>query len=81
MACAERLANCDLVITDYLMPGMSGDEVAGRVRAIHPAARTLLATGYGEFITPDARVIDAQIAKPFQPAALRSAVADLIGEP
>jgi CheY-like chemotaxis protein len=81
IASAASLSNCDLVITDYLMAGMAGDEVAGRVRDLHPAVRTLLLTGYAAFIDADARVIDAQIDKPFQPAALRSVVAELIGEP
>jgi CheY-like chemotaxis protein len=81
LARAASLSNCDLVITDYLMAGMAGDEVAGRVRELHPAVRTILLTGYGGFIDTDGRVIDAQIDKPVRPAALRSAVVTLIGEP
>lgn len=79
VARAARMPECDLVITDYLMPGMAGDELAGRVRQIHPDARTLLVSAFGDLIHPDQSQVDAQMAKPFHPAALRDTVAALIG--
>jgi CheY-like chemotaxis protein len=81
LARASRLPACDLLITDYLMPGMAGDEIAGRIREIHPNAKTLLVTGYGQLIAPDPGVVDAQLDKPFAPWALRETVAGLIGQP
>jgi CheY-like chemotaxis protein len=79
LARASQLPACDLLITDYLMPSILGDEVARRLRVIHPAAKTLLLTGYAETVTVDRSAVDAQMAKPFAPDALRKTVRDLIG--
>jgi CheY-like chemotaxis protein len=66
LARASQLPACDLLITDYLMPVILGDEVARRLRAMHPAAKTLLLTGYAESVTVDRTAVDAQMAKPFR---------------
>ena len=34
-----------LVISDWLMPGMKGDEFVVRVRGIHPGVRTVMVSG------------------------------------
>lgn len=81
LARASALAHCDLLITDYLMPSICGDEVARRLRAMHPAAKTLLLTGYSEYVTVDRVAVDVQMAKPFAPDALRDTVKQLIGAP
>ncbi len=64
-----------------VMPSIPGDEVARRLRAMHPATRTLLLTGYAEFLTVDSSAVDAQMAKPFAPELLRDTVRRLIGSP
>lgn len=76
---AKTLPQCDLLITDYLMPVLNGEQVADRLRVDRPSVKTLLMTGFGSLIAMDATATDAQLAKPFRPAALRHAVADLIG--
>jgi two-component system probable response regulator PhcQ len=38
----------DLVMSDHLMPGMSGTEFLGRVRDLHPAAGRILLTGHAD---------------------------------
>lgn len=81
LARASQLSGCDLLITDYLMPSISGDEVARRLRLMHPAAKTMLLTGFGENITVDRSAVDVQMAKPFAPDALRDTVKHLIGGP
>ena len=80
LAQASRLASCDLLITDYLMSPMLGDELAGRLRIARPSLKTLLVTGHTQFIDADECGTDAHLAKPFQVAALRAAVSALIGE-
>jgi CheY-like chemotaxis protein len=76
---AKTLPECDLLITDYLMPSLSGEQVATRLRAERPEVKTLLMTGFTSIVHPDASATDAQMTKPFHPAQLRSAVANLIG--
>jgi PAS domain S-box-containing protein len=36
----------DLMLTDYMMPGMSGVQLAGRVRMLYPSLPILLASGF-----------------------------------
>jgi CheY-like chemotaxis protein len=37
---------CDLVVTDYNMPGVSGLELAAQIRQLQPALPLILASGY-----------------------------------
>ena len=76
---ARTLPQCDLLITDYVMPALTGDQIATRLRVDRPSVKTLLMTGHGPIVNPDAAATDAQLAKPFHPAALRDAVTKLIG--
>ena len=41
----------DLVITDMIMPGMTGDELARKILALTPDLPIILATGYSENIS------------------------------
>jgi two-component system, cell cycle sensor histidine kinase and response regulator CckA len=43
-----RKDEVDLVLSDMVMPGMGGTELAGRVRAVSPTLPVLLMTGYTE---------------------------------
>ena len=79
LALASQLADCDLLITDYLMPMMTGDELAGRLRAARPTVKTLLVTGHTAFVDTRSCGTDAHLSKPFRPGELREAVASLIG--
>jgi PAS domain S-box-containing protein len=67
--------NPDLVIVDYIMPGLSGAEVAGHMLATRPGQPILFVSGYNETdairrVAPDAHIL----AKPFRAAALEEAV-------
>lgn len=67
----------DLVITDFSMPGMSGDELVARIRELSPSQRIILATAYVEefrvFGQPQDNV-DAVLLKPFSFKELAEAV-------
>jgi CheY-like chemotaxis protein len=43
----------DLVITDWVMPRMSGDELAQKILAIRPDVPVILVTGFAEQMTPE----------------------------
>jgi len=67
--------NPDLVIIDYIMPGLSGAEVAGHILATKPDQPILFVSGYNETdairrVAPDANIL----SKPFRAAALEEAV-------
>ncbi|GLR47918.1 PAS domain-containing hybrid sensor histidine kinase/response regulator [Sphingomonas astaxanthinifaciens] len=69
----------DLVILDYLMPGMSGADVALNIRASRPDQPILFVSGYSETDAIRAAAPDAPLlAKPFRSDALGAAVRKLL---
>ncbi|MBO0718778.1 MAG: response regulator, partial [Rhizobiales bacterium] len=44
----QRKPNIDLMLVDFAMPGMSGAEVARRVRNMRPSLMTLFITGFAD---------------------------------
>ena len=70
----------DLLITDYSMPGMNGDELASRMRERYPGVKTLMLTGFGEFLEGQPPAVDARLVKPLDVRALRNVIAALIGQ-
>ena len=64
-----------IVVLDYVMPGMSGAEVAARILKARPDQQILFVSGYSE--TDDIRRAAPNaslLAKPFRPDALDAAV-------
>ena len=73
----------ELLVTDMNMPGMSGLELARRVRAVAPRAKVLLITG-NLMALPDERTlrshgVDFLLPKPFGIHELMAAVRRLCG--
>ncbi|MEH3158847.1 MAG: PAS domain-containing protein [Sphingomonas taxi] len=66
----------DVLVTDHLMPGMSGSELARRLRTIAPGVPALVISGYaeGEGLEPDL----PRLTKPFRNAELARSLARLI---
>lgn len=65
----------DLLLTDYLMPGMTGAELAGRARERFPGLPVVVATGYADMDAIRRAVGDVTILrKPFQIAELDAAL-------
>lgn len=74
----------DVIVTDVVMPGMDGFELATRLTAIHPTARVLFLTGYAED-SPSVRdqlgLGTAFLEKPFSQVALVDQVFGLLAGP
>jgi PAS domain S-box-containing protein len=71
----DRGLSPDIVVTDHLMPGMSGTELAKRLKAERPAIKVLVVSGYAEGvgITPDL----PRLTKPFRSSELAASLASL----
>ena len=72
----------DLLITDYLMPEMTGDELIARMRVLRPGLKALVITGHGDVLDrelPNWWQSEAHLAKPFRIQTLREIVTTLIG--
>jgi signal transduction histidine kinase/CheY-like chemotaxis protein len=70
----------DVLVTDYLMPGMNGVQLAHQVRTLAPHAATLLISGYSTIAEGPGSEL-ARLAKPFRQADLSRAVAQLLTDP
>jgi CheY-like chemotaxis protein len=68
----------DLVITDFEMPEMKGDELAAAIKARAPNQRVVMITAYAEMLQASDNPlsgIDHIISKPFLLENLREAIA------
>ncbi|MBI5281090.1 MAG: response regulator [Candidatus Solibacter usitatus] len=82
--CAQEGERIRLVLTDVVMPDLSGRELANRILKLHPAIRVLFMSGYtDEAITLHGVLAeDAQfIQKPFSPRQLAAKVREVLGPP
>jgi two-component system, cell cycle sensor histidine kinase and response regulator CckA len=77
----EQEGRIDLLLTDVVMPGMSGAELARKFRALRPEARVLYASGYADEAL-DSHGLPAQgvpyLQKPFEPDDLVRRVRELL---
>jgi CheY-like chemotaxis protein len=78
---ADVLARSQLLVTDVVMPGLDGRELAARLRDRHPALRVLFVSGYA----PDARgALDPGselLPKPFTGATLLGRLRAILDRP
>jgi len=75
--CETHVTELDLLLTDVVMPRMSGVELASRLTAIDPSLRVLYMSGYTEDALGQRGVLSPETAflnKPFTPASLIEAV-------
>jgi len=81
---ARESTTLDLLLTDVVLPGIDGVDLAGRLRGLQPGLRVLFMSGY----TPEELAVTAAIGsdglllrKPFLPATLRDRVAYVLAQP
>ncbi|MBX5223643.1 MULTISPECIES: response regulator [unclassified Rhizobium] len=65
---------CDLVITDHAMPGMTGAELARHLRSAFPNLPVILASGYVELAEDQGLGRMLRMAKPFTQEQLQAAM-------
>jgi signal transduction histidine kinase/DNA-binding NarL/FixJ family response regulator len=71
----------DLLLTDVIMPGMNGRELAGQIAKLLPDVRVLYMSGYTENAVGQDGMLDAGInllQKPFSLPALRDRVREVL---
>ncbi|RKX27445.1 MAG: hypothetical protein DRP45_01000 [Candidatus Zixiibacteriota bacterium] len=73
----------DLLITDIRMPGMSGIELASKVRNLHPATGVVFMTGYASLNSAKDAIKHGAldyVMKPFELPEIRAAVSNAVSK-
>jgi two-component system cell cycle sensor histidine kinase/response regulator CckA len=78
---AARAPMLDMLVSDVIMPGMRGPELAARLSQVRPAAKLLLMSGHTDtmeaFRDPQGRPIQL-LQKPFTPERLARKVREIL---
>jgi DNA-binding NtrC family response regulator len=80
--CADHAGPIHLLLTDVVMPHMSGPGVASKVAALRPGIRVLYMSGYTDDAIVHHGVLSQDvpfIQKPFSPVALRKKIREVLG--
>jgi CheY-like chemotaxis protein len=82
LALLDKERDIDLVITDHVMPGMSGVELARRLRDLWPELRVILASGYADLVVGDKLDFPLpRLPKPFLQADITRVISQAIDSP
>jgi two-component system cell cycle sensor histidine kinase/response regulator CckA len=82
--CKEHKEPIDLLITDVVMPKISGKEVAEQLQRIHPETKVLFMSGYTDEAIVHHGIVDSNIAfiqKPFSERALAQKIREVLESP
>lgn len=79
--CEGRRERIDLLLTDVVMPGMNGRELATRLIPDHPEMKVLFASGYAEDVIVRHGVLDDEVSfigKPYAPSTLAKKIREVL---
>ena len=79
--CQTHQAPIHLILTDVIMPGMGGVDVARESAALRPEAKILLMSGYTDGELERRGLVEGRVVllqKPFTPSALAQKVRDIL---
>jgi two-component system, cell cycle sensor histidine kinase and response regulator CckA len=82
---SERYAGpIHLLLTDVVMPGMTGPELASRIKPLRPSIEAIFMSGYSELVITDRHILESwgsYLPKPFSPEALAAKVRECLAHP
>ena len=81
---AMDAAQIDLLLTDVVMPGMSGTVLAAKFRELHPTAKIVFMSGYTDDVLVRSGVLQSEVAflaKPFRLPELLSRIRGILANP
>jgi len=84
LLCERHEGPIDLLLTDVVMPHMSGTELAKRLARTRPALKVLYMSGYTDDSIVRHGVLESEMAfleKPFTPESLTRKIREVIGAP
>jgi two-component system cell cycle sensor histidine kinase/response regulator CckA len=82
--CQEQQGPIHLLLTDVVMPGMNGHELAEKLTAVRPETRVLYMSGYTDDVIIEQGVLrggTAFLAKPFTPDTLAKKLRQVLDAP
>jgi CheY-like chemotaxis protein len=81
LVCTGHEGAIHLILTDVVMPGMSGSELCARLTPLYPGVKVLYMSGYTDDAIVHRGILDpgtAYIQKPFSPDALARKVREVL---
>ena len=79
--CKQRTGPIHLLLTDVVMPGMNGSEMATQMAVLRPGIKVMFMSGYTDnAVLQDGRLSKGLffLQKPFTPSALGKKVRDIL---